>query len=171
MPDCRDARMRDALPDLMHGTLPPQRLAEARAHVEACDACRAELDLLERVRSSVRSPAVGVEAIVSSLPRYARRAGWRRVAAPYALRVAAAVLLVAGAAFLFRSDMSSSRTNVVDTAVPRASAPVELAVGETFADVSDSALVSLVDAMADLDAVVSEEPESVTLPLLSGEGL
>ncbi|MGH7637414.1 MAG: hypothetical protein ACREOK_07155, partial [Gemmatimonadaceae bacterium] len=59
----------------------------------------------------------------------------------------------------------------VDSNGQQAPAPVELAVGETFADVSDSALVSLVEAMEDLDAVLSEEPESMTVPLLPAEGL
>lgn len=172
MRDCLNAEMRDALPDLMHGSLSPRRLVEVRAHVDACDACRAELDLLERVRSSVRAPAVGVDRIVGGLPQYRPQPGWRRAVDAPMLRAAAVIVLLAGgAALFFRSDRSPARITGVDSGGHQAPAPVELAVGETFADVSDSALVSLVEAMEDLDAVLSEEPESMTVPLLPAEGL
>lgn len=172
MRDCPNAQVRDALPDLMHGTLPPQRLADVRAHVDGCDACRAELALLERVRRSVHSPAMAVDRIVAKLPAYRRRPAWRRMVDVPGLRAAAAVLVIAGgAALLFRGDTSPTRTSVEDTVVPRISVPVELAVGETFVGISDSALVSLVEAMEDLDAVLSEEPEHITVPVLPAEGL
>lgn len=171
MRDCPNVEMRDALPDLMHGTLPAQRFVEVRAHVDACDACRAELVLLERVRDSVRAPAVDIERIVAGLPQYRAKPKWRRMVKGPGLRVAAAIVLVAGgAALFFRGAPSPSGITAVDS-IEQAPAPVELAVGETFADVSDSALVSLVEAMEDLDAVLSEEPESITVPLLPAEGL
>ena len=130
MRDCSNAQMRDALPDLMHGTLPARRLAEVRAHVDACDACRAELDLLERVRSAVRSPAVAADRIVAGLPRYRPRPAWRRIVGAAGLRAAAVVLLVAGgAALLFRGD-SPPPTTVVDSTAPTIAPPAS-STGET----------------------------------------
>ena len=38
MRDCPNAEMRDALPDLMHGTLPPDKREVVRAHLDGCDA-------------------------------------------------------------------------------------------------------------------------------------
>ena len=170
MRDCPNAEMRDALPDLLHATLPSRRLAEVRAHVDACDACRAELDLLQRVRSSARAQDVDTHRIVASLPPYRPQPAWRRVVDAPMLRVAAAIVLLAGGAtLLHRGDPSPSMVTVADSSEEQAPAPAELGVGETFADVSDSALVSLVEAMDDLDAVLSEEPESITV--LPAEGL
>lgn len=171
MRDCSNAEMRDALPDLLHATLPSRRLAEVRAHVDACDACRAELDLLQRVRSSARAQDVDTHRIVASLPPYRPQPAWRRVVDAPMLRVAAAIVLLAGGATLLHrgGDPSPSMVTVADSSEEQAPAPAELGVGETFADVSDSALVSLVEAMDDLDAVLSEEPESITV--LPAEGL
>lgn len=168
MRDCPNAEMRDALPDLMHGTLSERRMAEVRAHVDACGACRAELAFLERIRRATVTPDIGAERIVSKLAPYQRRPGWRRVAARPALRVAAAVVLLAGGASLVLRN-APERT-VVDSTPPRV-APAELALGETFADVSDSALVALVDAMEDLEATLSDEPEAISVPLTPAGGL
>jgi predicted anti-sigma-YlaC factor YlaD len=171
MRDCPNAEMRDALPDLMHGTLPPQRQAEVRAHLDACDACRAELALLARVRGAVSAPAVATDRIVSTLPRYQRQSSWRRMIGNRALRIAAAVVLLAGGASLVLRDAGHAPESVVVVSSARSGTPAELALGETFADVSDSALVALVEAIEDLDATLSEEPESITVPLAPVEGL
>ena len=172
MRDCPMAEMRDALPDLMHGTLSPHQLAEVRAHLEACEACRAELELLERVRRAVPAPNVATVGMVSRLPRYQRPSRWRRVASGPVLRVAAAVVLLAGGVSLVMRDGTRVPEPVHGDSVPRHGATLELAVGETFTDVSDQALMALVEAMEDLDATtLSEEPESVTIPLAPVEGL
>ena len=171
MRDCPNAEMRDALPDLMHGTLPPHRQAAVLAHVDRCDACRAELALLARIRGAVTAPALASDRIVARLPRYERRAWWRRVGGSPAARIAAAVLLLAGGASLvLRNGARTSGSGVADS-IRGAVSTTELALGETFADVSDSALVALVDAIDDLDATLSEEPEPIAVPLAPSEGL
>lgn len=169
MRDCLDAEMRDALPDLLHGTLPPRRQAEVRAHMDGCDACRQEFALLARVREAVSAPAIASERIVSRLPRYERASPWRRLASGRALRIAAAVVVLAGGASLVLRNGGRAPEPSVDPA-PRP-APTELAVGETFAGVSDSALVALVEALADLEPLLSEDPETIAVPLLPAEGL
>lgn len=169
MPDCRNAEMRDALPDLMHGMLPPTRAAEVRAHLSGCDLCRAELDLLNRVRSVAHTPGIRVDRIVASLPGYRPMPAWRRVASASALRVAASIVLVAGgAAALLRQAPTAPEPVARDSIALVRPAPRELSLGETFVGVSDSALVSLVESFEDLEAVLSEEPESIPMSLLPG---
>jgi len=164
MRDCPNAEMRDALPDLLHGTLLADRQRAVRAHLDGCEACRAELTLLSRVRDAVPVPAIATDRIVSGLPRYQGRPS-RSVARNPLLRIAAAVVLLAGGASLFlRNGERTPEIGRIDS-VTGHSAPMELALGETFADVSDSALVALVEAIDDLDATLSEEPESITVPL------
>lgn len=167
MRDCTNAEMRDALPDLMHGTLPARRQAEVRAHVDGCEACRVELALLARVRGAVFAPRIATDRIVARLPRYWAEPRWRRIARSPAFRVAAAVVLMAGGvSFLLQSGEREAARIVHSVA---GDAPRELAVGETFADVSDSALVALVEAMENLDATLSEDPESILVPLVPAE--
>jgi hypothetical protein len=173
MRDCPNAEMRDALPDLMHGTLPARRSAEILAHVDQCEMCRAELALLRRVRGAVTAPVPATDRIVASLPAYRPRSAGQRLAGAAAWRIAAVIVVLAGGASLLLRAGRTSTDVVPDTAAPPAAigAPVELAVGETFADISDSALVALVEAMTELDATLSEEPEAITVPLSFGEGL
>ena len=171
MTDCPDAEMRDALPDLMHGTLPPDRLAVTRAHVDGCDACRAELALLARVRDAVRTPTIAADRIVASLPAYRRQSSWQQVAGRPAFRIAAAIVLLAGGASLALRSGGPTTQRVVADSLTRVAPVTELALGETFADVSDSALVALVEAMADLEPLLSEDPETIAVPLLPAEGL
>ena len=171
MRDCPNAEMRDALPDLMHGTLPPDRLAVVRAHLDGCDACRAEVALLARVRDSVRTPTIATDRIVASLPAYRRQPSWRRITGRPAFRVAAAVVLLAGGASLVLRNGGRTAQRVGADSITRVVPVTELALGETFADVSDSALVALVESMADLEPLLSEDPETVAVPLLPAEGL
>lgn len=171
MRDCPNAEMRDALPDLLHGALSADRQRVVRAHLDSCDACRAELALLSRVRDAVPVLPIATDRIVSSLPRYQRRPPRSSVARGPLLRIAAAVVLLAGgASVVLRNGGRTPEIGHIDSGTGR-SAPMELALGETFADVSDSALVALVEAIDDLDATLSEEPESITVPLTPVGGL
>ena|SRR5436190_188664 len=69
MTECLSAEMRDALPDYLNGTLNVARTAEVRAHVAACDACAAELELLRVVAASAPSaPPMDVARIANAIP-------------------------------------------------------------------------------------------------------
>lgn len=171
MRDCTNAAMRDALPDLMHGTLPPDKRAVVRAHLDGCDACRAELALLARVRDAVPTPTMATDRIVSSLPGYERQPSWKRVAGRAAFRIAAAVVLLAGGAWLALRDNGPTPQRIVADSTTRVAPAAELSLGETFADVSDSALVALVEAIDDLDVTLSEEPETISVPLAPAGGI
>ena len=69
MNDCMNADVRDALPDLMHGRLSDLNKVTMGAHVETCADCRAELRLLEEIRTSAPlAPRIDVPKIVAALP-------------------------------------------------------------------------------------------------------
>src|SRR5262245_5259414 len=102
MNDCRNAEMRDRLPDLLHDRLTAVVRAEVVAHVDGCAECREELELLRTVHGLLiaRSPRVDVAYVVNALPKPPRRSELRvpaRRAVWADWRIAAAVtLLVAG---------------------------------------------------------------------------
>ncbi len=69
MNECVSAEMRDALPDLIHGSLETARAAEVEAHVASCAECAAELELLRVVvASAAKAPAMDVDRIAAALP-------------------------------------------------------------------------------------------------------
>ena len=165
MRDCPNAEMRDLLPDLLHGRVGPEQRGALDAHLASCDACRAELALLTQVRQAAPSPRVNVGAIAQALPSY--RASRSRFTSP-ALRIAAGLVLVAGAASLvFRGNGAGPRPTDTVAVVTPAAAPV-LSLGENFQDLSDSDLEAIADELHALDAVLSAEPDEVMVPL-SGE--
>lgn len=98
MSDCLNAEIRDLLPDLLHDQLDAHTRARVVAHVDGCDDCRSELELLRSVSGSIdrAAPRVDVERIVAALPKPGAGAALRRrVWADW--RIAAAVtFLVAG---------------------------------------------------------------------------
>lgn len=175
MRDCSNAEVRDALPDLLHGTLPADRRAAVRAHVDVCADCRAELELLMRIRGSVGAPRVDVARIVAALPSH-RAAGPRRRALRPVWQAAAAVVLIVGGALVLQRGRAPEAHRMPDTLAMVAPAmalpvPSELSLGETFQDVSDTELRALVHAIDTLDAVPLEEPARITVPLEPTEGL
>jgi anti-sigma factor RsiW len=181
MRDCPNATMRDRLPDLLHDRLSTAERAEVRAHVAACPDCRAELALLERIRESAVVRRVDATRIVAALPAY-RSPAWphRAIRSPQ-LRVAAAIVALAGAAAVFMGRMAVDPTSsdpvaqapvaapatVVSTPAP--DTPVarttELAVGELLQDLSDAELQALLDELETFEAVTPAETE-VVLPAL-----
>ena len=166
MRECSNAAMRDLLPDVVHGTLGAAQRAEVEAHVAACEACRAELALLQRIRAAVPVPSVDTAAIARALPAY-QPSRSKRVAP--LLRIAAGLVLVAGAASLVLRNGPREPVPIDTLAQAAATAPV-LSLGENFQDLSDSDLEALADELQALEAVMSEEPEEIVVPLIGGTG-
>lgn len=108
MTDCTNGAVRDLLPDLLHDRLQADERRAAEAHVDACEACRAELALLRDIRSAMhRAPMVDADAIAAAIPAYRAlgRPSW------IGWRAAAAVALVVGGATsvaLFRYEERST---------------------------------------------------------------
>jgi anti-sigma factor RsiW len=165
MRECPNAEMRDLLPDVVHGQLGDARRAEVEAHVAGCEACRDELALLRRVRSAMPAPAVDTAAIARALPAYQVQRPNRL--APM-LRIAAGLVLMAGAASLVMRDGSRDPAGIDTLAQAGASTAPVLSIGENFHDLSDSDLEALTDELQALDAVMSEEPEEIVVPLTGG---
>jgi hypothetical protein len=199
MTDCTNVEVRDALPDIVHGTLGEGATATMLAHVESCEACAAELALLRSVHASApQLPRVDVERIVAALPpagsgpRITVRSSSRRVR-PW-LAAAAAAAIIATTLMTLRSDeaqvadSSGTMTTPVPeapvsatprvesiqprTPVQRPAAPAaSLSLVAGVQDLSDSELESLIAELDGIDSVPSEEP----LPLspvgdIEGEG-
>ena len=197
MRDCPNAKMRDLLPDLLHGRLPSDVRDEVRSHVASCDACQWELELLRRVRDAVPERPFDASRIVSVLPAYRARSPWRRVLQSPQLRIAAAIVVIAGSAAIVATlvrgptrhetvagpglQQPSPVARAPDVAPPTgasttmghgektAVAPAALATGESLHDLSDNELRALLDELGDLQAVTPAE-DDVVVPSLGRGG-
>lgn len=71
MNDCRNAEIRDQLPDLLHDRLSAGERAVVFAHVDACGDCRDELELLRGLNRALvaGTPRIDTACIVSALPK------------------------------------------------------------------------------------------------------
>jgi hypothetical protein len=190
MAKCAKATMKDLLPDLLHDRLPAALRAEVEAHVTVCDDCRAELLILRHViavSAPAATPRIDASRIVAVLPRYRTPSTWQRTIHSAQLRMAAAVVLLAGGAAVLSNVMTRSEkpesTRIIarapaspDTSVAvvpavgssaAAATPsvrhvsTELALGETLHDLSDTELRALLDEMGNLEAVTPTETEVV----------
>jgi anti-sigma factor RsiW len=170
MRDCSKAEMRDLLPDLLHGGLPEDRRVQVQAHVDGCPDCRAELELLDRIRRTVATPTLDTARIVASLPAYRQP---RRAFVPAAVwRIAAAVVLLAGGVTVLNRSAAPGDVPIADTiARVAAGRPAELSPGASIQDVSDSELRALVEVIDTLDAMLPVEPERIAVPIAPSEGL
>ena len=179
----------DVLPDLLHGRLEGAARAGVERHLASCVECRAEYDLLGRAKEAL--PVVGIDRsrLIASLPTaaMARRHGIVRIA----LRVAAAIVVLAGAVTYSRWSSSGPVERSTDVAANPARAPsdpvrvaesvnavktstaksasAELGPGETLHDLSASELRALLDEITALDGVTPQETEVVPPSVGKGE--
>lgn len=94
MIDCANVRIREALPEYIHGQLDIRQRLLVQAHLAGCDACSAELAVLERCRAVMAAtPAVDTARILAALP--APRSGHGRLD-PSQLPASAATLHIGG---------------------------------------------------------------------------
>lgn len=167
MNDCQDIVVREALPDLVHGTLPDGERVRVLTHVRDCDACTGELYLIRTVMAMAVSttPRVDVSAIVAAVPAYSgapvrRNFGGTHFGVPH-LRLAAALLLGAvGVSALVVEHQRSGGTRA-ESVASTALSPSGVALVGT-ADLSDEHLAQLIQSMANIDAAPPAEPEPVT---------
>ena len=194
MTDCTNDRMRDLLPDLLHGRLAAVDRGALEAHLRSCAACAAELTLLRDARTAMADvPAVDVAAIVRALPRpsarpgptlvvspspaapavgVARAARWRRPVywAP-AAALAATLLLAVGIPVASRYGADAGTGSVAatagDTGAARPAATVAHAGGST---VQPAARSWLSDLPSDEISALIDELETVeALPTVEPE--
>ena len=169
MRECDNAEMRDLLPDLL-GDMPGRpELAAARRHVAECEACRAELALLESVRRAVPAPAIDAAPIAARIPAYRPAPRWQGVIRAPAFRMAAAILLVVGIGTLTSDAPDRGAPDTAD-ARPVAAVPGELGVGTPLGELSEADLQRLVDEMGELEAVTSTDADVVVYPAVDRIG-
>lgn len=175
MIECRNDDMRDLLPLLAHGALDAHASARVRTHVAGCEACRAELALVERAGAAIDAsvPALDLAAITAGVRRATRlrlerpaRARWmpRRVAA-----VAASLLLVATASIgVFATRDGRPGASLVDSAGVAGSVPDRRIVASAgvpvpggLSELSDDDLVTLLAELDRVEATVEAEPLSM----------
>lgn len=167
MRDCMNAEMKDLLPDLLQGSGAAELHARVRAHLESCAECRDELELLRRLRGAAVTPRIDTASIVAALPRYPAR--WRRAARSPLLRIAAAVVLVAGGVTVLTD---APRDGGRDSAVVRVAtgASAELSVGDQLSDLSEGDLRALLDELGEMEAVTPVEPDVIVMPAVERRG-
>jgi hypothetical protein len=173
MRDCTNGEVRDRLPELMHNRLDGETLRAVRAHVDGCADCRAELQLLAQIRGVSAARRMDTSRIVASLPQYRAVPTWRRAVGSAQLRAAAAVVLLIGAYALIGRDApggAGEPAAQVQTGTAPAAAAHELAVGDSFTDLSDSDLAAVIDEIGKLEAVMPEATDELVLPIGDGSG-
>ena len=197
MRDCDNSEVRDLLPELLHDRLGPAARAELKRHVDACADCQAELELLRRVVAAAPAPAVDVARITAALPAYRRGQGASGSGRPWLLRAAALIAVIAGGWGILRIalDRTASSDGVATPPMavvpqpevspvpptprvaPSGSGPAvagarpatDLAIGESFHDLSDHELQTLLDELGSLDAMTPAETE-VVVPAIDRSG-
>lgn len=193
MRDCPNLTMREQLPELLHGRLTADARAAVEQHVAGCAECAAELELLREIRATAVAPYVDVARIAAAVPPYAAHVSivTRGISTRSWLRVAAAVVLVAGAATLWKVarrvhtpvppapvatvDVDSGARPVSPQVTPLApAAPVarvaQLSLGEPLSDLSDGDLRALAESVGTLDVALSADVESAEPILIDPEG-
>lgn len=183
MRDCSQPEMKDRLPELLADQGGD---AAVRAHVESCASCAADLALLREARALAVTPALDLSRIVAALPAY-RPSAWRRVTGSQGLRIAAAIVFVAGGAMLLRprsapvapdsvlvpvaiqetSRAEPAHATGATSAVRVTTTSPELAVGDPMTDLSEGDLRALLREMPALNAVTPTEPDAVVPPSVS----
>jgi hypothetical protein len=189
MAKCTNAALKDLLPDLLHDRLTAAVRVEVEAHVNACDDCRSELRILRQVVAVSATPRVEASRIVAALPPYRTPSPWRRAMYSPQLRVAAAIVLLAGGVAVLSNVMTpgdKSQSTQISARAPVSGAPSvavvptpvvgasttpagkspghvssELALGETLHDLSDTELRALLGELGNLEAVTPTETDVV----------
>jgi anti-sigma factor RsiW len=175
MNDCQRVEMREALPELVHGTLPVPERARLQEHVAECDDCAAELAIIRAVLASAALPSAragiapaSVARITAAIPPYRRRSSsLKRVY----LELAAACLIGAIGISAFEAHSGwlgiggSDSSAVTALHASRASASASSSAGLTLVntgDLSDAGLGQLTRDLDNLQAMPPVDPESVT---------
>jgi hypothetical protein len=173
MIDCPNVEMRDQLPDLANDSLVLEARVALLSHVESCEACREELELIRSMRVSMHwsTPKVNAAAIAAAIPApqpVRLRAAPRRPS-PGSWRIAAGITLLAlgaGSYPLLRSNPAGVRgDSSVATAVPDSSAG--LALTGALADLNETELAALakdIDKIEALPAADIDTSSPVAVP-------
>lgn len=182
MNDCPRVEFRDRLPELVHERLDVVERAAVMAHVEGCDDCRAELELLRGMRAVLAvAPRVDIGRIVQSIPSASPRLTmkpkrrlreWQLVAAGVVLFVGGVSLVTyertrggADSINVTSSDLRAESTRIATGKTPDSAAPGtavtenELAIGGGLSDLTASELSNLLSDIEQLEPLPQTEPD------------
>src|ERR1700730_9775178 len=71
MNKCTDSDIQEMLPELLHRTLTDDARKRIQAHVETCESCQEDLDVLRVVKdAAVFAPSIDVDRVVRQIPPY-----------------------------------------------------------------------------------------------------
>jgi predicted anti-sigma-YlaC factor YlaD len=158
MNDCQNVEIREALPDLVHGTLSSDERARVQEHLGRCVDCAAELAIIRAVHNGVATTPVDVARIVAAIPPYRRRSSFSGMRRVY-LELAAACVI--GAIGISTIAVHNSGSRPVQSAAVQSAAGPGLALVSTN-ELSDEGLARLTEDLGDLQAMPTLDPESVT---------
>ena len=123
MIDCPNGDVRDVLPDFVNERLGAQARADVERHLEACAACRDEVQLLRDLRATLRrAPSVDVDAIAAAIPPYRAPVG-RGWATGWRTAAAIAAIVVGGASIALLRDDGPTDREVGSGAIAQAPTP------------------------------------------------
>jgi anti-sigma factor RsiW len=183
MNDCPNVEFRDRLPELVHERLDVVERAAVMAHVEGCDDCRAELELLRGMRAVLAvAPRVDIGRIVLALPVPSPRLTTkpRRRLREWQLAAAGVVLFVGGVSLATYAHVGmkaratdSSRVEPAKTGTGKTSDSVapesvairgnELAIGGELSDLTPTELSNLLSDIEHLEPLPQTEPDVGTV--------
>lgn len=163
MNDCSNVRIREALPDLLHGRLDEITRRRVVSHLETCADCRAELDVLRDVRAVLLAgaPRIDDQRILRAIAPY--RTSVRVV--PWWQAAAAAVVLLVGGATVGVLSRTGAQPGPIDTVATSTRPSPELSISGGLGDLDESDLKAILPEIDHLDAVPSTDPEPVGLSL------
>jgi anti-sigma factor RsiW len=151
MNDCQNAAIRDQLPALLHDRLDAAARIVVLAHVDGCDDCRSELELLRGLHGMfiARTPRVDVPYVIGALPLASGRGSARpparqRTWADWRIAAAVTVLALGGGsmAVLHRSAppiAPAASQAAVTTAITSPASTGQVAVSPSSASVPNAA--------------------------------
>lgn len=188
MSECFNPEVRDFLPDIVHGKLGEVDTATMLAHVGACEACAAELELLREIRASAAlAPSIDAGRIVASLPaprvapsvevpRPASRSGvWKllSVAAVIAIAAVAGTQLDGDSVSTPRAPIAQAPV-IVEAESPDARKGEDtpsLALVASVQDLTDDEIETLLTELDDIESIPSAEPEAASIGISSDIGV
>jgi anti-sigma factor RsiW len=168
MSECRNASIRELLPEYLAGKL-GARAVLVEQHLGQCEECRADMALMRLVRESyARAPEVNVWRVLAAIPRAPRHRVPLAIRRSTLLQLAAALsFVVIGGASLVIARSFSATTSPYPPTVAEAGSDSDLRLaGSTFAisfgggveDLAPEELQALVEAIDALEPAPPAEP-------------
>ncbi len=127
MRDCADGNLRDLLPAYVHETLPVAERARVSAHIQGCEDCAAEVELIRATTRAYPAPAVDIRRIAKSLPAAPRqgRTGGRSAVRGWLVAAAVGFVVIGAVSVVSLRGVFSAKP--IASAGPSAASPAESA--------------------------------------------